>query len=749
MQDVLFRKSLVIGIIILFIGACIVPTINSKISSLDVDEKTPNKLSTNPNQSMSLLTFHTFGKTEEKQCNVNLPAEVANDIYDKFEVLKYMIVHEPKSKETQVLKNEFVEILDVNGLIPTGLSKDYVLSLLNPSWLNNKQRTQNVKSISPLLKSFESGISEKIFYLQQIFGNCFRKSLFKNMIISPASTETAEASFCSISSGGNGVTLPLFLLPRPRVIAFWTASSAVTMVGELLSPIGKGFVAEGAQSGSMLGFTGLGVTYAFPGYIVYGFVGYALYTKVSADSIDFYPPNNDPVISDENPPSGTENIPVSLSELSFRISDLDGDLMDYTVTTEPNIGSGNGNNQNDGVYTVQISGLEGDKSYSWTVSVTDGKSVVEKEFSFFTESIPFDPFDEGWHYRKMITIDHTKVAGGLSYFPVLISVTDVDLRDKAQDDGDDILFMDGVGVAYKLCHEIESFDGSSGKLVAWVRIPNLDNNIDTVFYMYYGNPSCSSQQFPEKVWDSNYIAVYHMDGSDYADVDDSTSNNHDVVGVQGDPVYQHIGKVGFCVDFDDNSLNVADSNDLSFTDGSGNDKPMTIETWVKCDDNTIIGKTNPILSKYESNNIEWFLLKYPDGSDRGMLYIIQDSNGGGIYRLTESALNVGNSGWNYFSAVYNGDETGSGISFILDGNYEAGDQFTNPHYNGMENTNAQMRIGAYYSDSGGGAWYYWHGLIDEVRISNIARSTEWLKTSYNSMNDPSSFFSVGPKESSP
>ena len=129
-----------------------------------------------------------------------------------------------------------------------------------------------------------------------------------------------------------------------------------------------------------------------------------------------------------------------------------------------------------------------------------------------------------------------------------------------------------------------------------------------------------------------------------------------------------------------------------------------------------------------------------------MLYILQNSNGGGINRFTESNLNVNNSGWNYFSAIYNGDETGYDISFVLDGIFEEGDQFTNPNYYGMENTNAQIRIGSFYSETSGVGWCYWNGLIDEVRISSIARTDEWIKTSYNTMNEPSVFLSIESEE---
>jgi hypothetical protein len=38
--------------------------------------------------------------------------------------------------------------------------------------------------------------------------------------------------------------------------------------------------------------------------------------------------------------------------------------------------------------------------------------------------------------------------------------------------------------------------------------------------------------------------------------------------------------------------------------------------------------------------------------------------------------------------------------------------------------------------------------IDEVRISNIARTSDWIYTEFNNQNDPSSFLSFGPEETS-
>lgn len=288
MKNKIFCKSLVIGIIILFIGAGVATGISGKIYRNDIEEKNLNILS---NQNVCLLNFCIFDKTWEKQKNVNLPVEAAKNINDKLDELRYMIIYKPRSDETQNLIKEFVDLLDTNGLIPAGLSKDYVISLLNQPWLKNKQKTPETKTI--LSKNYISSIIEKILYLQQIFKSSFGKTVpnifDKNNIKSPSSQTNATVSFCKISSAGSGTTFPPFLMPRPRAIAIWSAFDAQTMIAELLTA--KFLVAQGAQTGTMLGFIGIGISYSFPGEIFYGFMGYALSTKVSADYIQFLPPN--------------------------------------------------------------------------------------------------------------------------------------------------------------------------------------------------------------------------------------------------------------------------------------------------------------------------------------------------------------------------------------------------------------------------------------------------------------------------
>ncbi len=76
-------------------------------------------------------------------------------------------------------------------------------------------------------------------------------------------------------------------------------------------------------------------------------------------------------------------------------------------------------------------------------------------------------YNASWDFRKSITIDNTKVSGSTSHtdFPVLVSITDTNLKDNAQSSGNDILFTSSDGNT-KLSHEIESYNSSTGELVA-------------------------------------------------------------------------------------------------------------------------------------------------------------------------------------------------------------------------------------------------------------------------------------------
>jgi hypothetical protein len=56
----------------------------------------------------------------------------------------------------------------------------------------------------------------------------------------------------------------------------------------------------------------------------------------------------------------------------------------------------------------------------------------------------------------------------------------------------------------------------------------------------------------------------------------------------------------------------------------------------------------------------------------------------------------------------------------------------------LSSTSAAFTLGA-LSDFGD----LYDGVLDEVRISNVARSADWILTEYNNQSDPGSFYTIG------
>jgi hypothetical protein len=104
-----------------------------------------------------------------------------------------------------------------------------------------------------------------------------------------------------------------------------------------------------------------------------------------------------PIVSNPLPKDNALFVPIETSNLSFDLKDYQGDLMDWTVETQPDIGSGGAIGIGDGRYTIIISGLDYFTSYTWFVNVTDGEHWMKKTYIFRTISentLVLEPIDD-------------------------------------------------------------------------------------------------------------------------------------------------------------------------------------------------------------------------------------------------------------------------------------------------------------------------------------------------------------------
>jgi hypothetical protein len=343
-------------------------------------------------------------------------------------------------------------------------------------------------------------------------------------------------------------------------------------------------------------------------------------------------------------------------------------------------------------------------------------------------------YDTNWQYRKEITIDSTKVDADLTNFPVLLAVTDADLAGEALANGDDILFTGAEGTT-KLDHEIESY--AAGNLVAWVRVPSLPSNTNTLVYMYYGNSGASNQENTAGVWDANYVMVQHLEETS-GDHYDATGylNNSDVVLVTNQDVTGSIDgadELNGSTDY----IRVPDAPSLQFGVGS-----FTAEAWINPRSVPDGGGARIINTRGTGagGSYPGWQLKIKNAGGQWSFGDTSIDDATGNYRAYDGTTTYPYNQWYQVVMVY---EAGNGLKFyvngVLDGTLSVGT------YGSISNTLPTV-IGASIADGGSEAGddrQFFDGMIDEVKISDSARDSGWISTSYTNQHDPSAFIDVG------
>ena len=357
-------------------------------------------------------------------------------------------------------------------------------------------------------------------------------------------------------------------------------------------------------------------------------------------------------------------------------------------------------------------------------------------------------FPDGYERKCELVIQASQVDADLTDFPVLLTeanlpseMFDADGPYPAEDGGGDIRFsLDADGQTQLPC-EIEEFttnnDPSLGKAAIWVKIPSVSSSSNTSFYVWYHNPTCDPEQpladdpyGSENVWDSSFVGVWHLNqdpSGGSSCIKDSTANaNHGTP--QGSMTSSDLvdGKVSKAISFDGSNDYIVIPNSPSL-DISG---PLTIEALASLDELKYQG----LVSKYQSVNANGYFLRTLEASPN-------DKVEGGYDDKIDSSTSISTSTWYGFAVT---EDSSKNAEIFLDGASDNTASFSDfPSSNSDD-----LTIGTDYTPDTNARCF--HGILDEVRISNVARSAGWIKTSFNSMNDPGSFISPGsPQEGQP
>ncbi|MCL5970130.1 MAG: LamG domain-containing protein, partial [Patescibacteria group bacterium] len=279
-----------------------------------------------------------------------------------------------------------------------------------------------------------------------------------------------------------------------------------------------------------------------------------------------------------------------------------------------------------------------------------------------------------------------------------------------------------------LSNVVSGTSTTSDKIDAYVKIPALSSISNTEFYIYYGNSSSENQTSPALVWDNNFKGVWHLNNDPtVSNISDSTSNkNNGSIGIATTSGNLVLGKLGKAMTFSpedvgNNYVEIPDTISL---------KPnyITVSTWIRADNMRTVDQM-AFVSKAEAGG---YLLGawYPNATN---LYFVARVSGT-YYNASADKSLVTDGAWHKLDGTYDGQN----FKIYVDGALK-----NTTAKNGVIDYGVLQNIGVRIGAEAGIIAKYFNGYQDETRISDSARSSDWISTEYNNENSPTTFFSIG------
>jgi hypothetical protein len=332
-----------------------------------------------------------------------------------------------------------------------------------------------------------------------------------------------------------------------------------------------------------------------------------------------------------------------------------------------------------------------------------------------------------WKFLKKLYLNTTasgaNVPGIVENFPVLVRLDAARFNfSLAQAGGSDIRFTKSNGTS--LPYEIERWDAGAQTAEVWVKVDTVSgNNGSQYIVMYWGNPAAAGESNSAAVFDTSvgFQGEWHMNEADGAPALDATGNHFD--GSPSDTAPSAVaGMIGTAQEFNGKSnylqIKGSASGKLNFPENGR----YTISAWVYVD-TLIDSMTHMIVGK---GHKQYYLKLFSSGRQEQWEFTEFIDNVG--FQITSYTPAVARS-WKYLAGVRDRNNQ----SLYLDGklvNFSSSAPIgTAP---GLRDTTSDVSIGRslrYVTDWNEGYGFF-SGAIDEVQISNVSRSADWVKLSF-------------------
>jgi hypothetical protein len=309
---------------------------------------------------------------------------------------------------------------------------------------------------------------------------------------------------------------------------------------------------------------------------------------------------------------------------------------------------------------------------------------------------------QGWKYSGEMTILTTPEGANLptgasvENFPLLVRLH----RDwfdfaQAQPNGADVRFTDAKGAP--LPYEIEFWDANTGEAAIWVKIPRIEGNARQSLKIHWGKADAQNESNPKAVFNQSngYASVWHM-GRELGDatglLTGKDTGTTPTTGLIGESRSFLPGK----------GINGGEN----ITGLPAENEPHSTEAWIRA-------------SRANGNVIGW-------GIESGQSKVVMSFASPPHIRVdayfspgnVESKSRLKTDEWLHVIHTYKDGEARVYVNGALDGSA------TSRGGKMAIKSPARLYIGGWYNN------YNFTGDVDEVRVSKVARSPDWIKLQY-------------------
>ena len=349
-------------------------------------------------------------------------------------------------------------------------------------------------------------------------------------------------------------------------------------------------------------------------------------------------------------------------------------------------------------------------------------------------------------YSHKFKVTFSGYAGSetLTDFPVLVKISESGISGfryadcKRPGDADwrflDLRFADESGNL--LASEVDTWD-TNGVSLVWVKVPSLTKA--TKITAYYGWDFAPVVDDPKAVWANGYVGVWHLNEASTPLAESSGMATPFVIpaGTQDRTTYATNGVAGGkAVSFDNERyselharLEATDDPDLR---GLTN---FTVECWTY---QTRYRGTGENDANIIGNWLNWRLYQEATGAVccRWLRVNDEGTTSNSVFSAKSPALPLNEWTHSTFVRNFTGESSANGTMYLNGGSSVKTQSESNAKATGS-GSEVNHNLG-----SGGGVRIF-PGSIDEVRVSNVARSADWVQASHDTVAE-SSFATYGP-----